>query len=168
MAVQLEIKEIKPHTMARAKKKFQKLLSTTKNMKPVWKIFLSWYRDDFIPDVFNSRGKALGKTWAVYTPSYRAWRKKNAGGKGKLRLSDRLFDASQGKRESFEKMKKKSLVFGIDNSVKYASAHQYGSPKQGIPARPYFVKENGDLPPRAWAFLVRTTENYLEGSFNGN
>jgi phage gpG-like protein len=168
MAVQLEIKEIKPHTTLRAKKKFDKLLQATKDARPVWKIFLSWYRENFVPSVFTSRGKAMGKTWAVYSQSYRTWRKKNAGGKGKLRLTDRLFDAAQGKRESFETLKKKVMTFGIENSLEYAAVHQYGFPKNGIPQRPYLFNQQGDLPPRAWAVLVTMFEDRFEEVFNGN
>ena len=161
--INLKIVQKEPYTAANAKKRFMKLQKAIDDMTPVWKQFIPFYQD-LIKKAFQTRGLAMGgHKWPIYSESYRKRKKKS---KGMLRLTDKLYDATQGGSGWGEKISKDNLILSVEakhNNFDVAR-HNDGHVKGGK-IRQFFYTQEGGLPNRAWAFLHKTTVNYLEGSF---
>ena len=147
-----------PRTM----RTFQELAKRVKDLNPVWTKFLVFYKKTVIPGAFNTKGKIMGKAWAPYSESYA----KTLASKGlttdvTLERSKKLRKAAQGGAGWFQILQKLDLEFGVKD-IKYSRVHQMGY--KNIPQRPYFVTVKEDLPKRAWAFLLKETNAYIEAA----
>lgn len=151
MAIKLIIGKPGIEQMKRAKRSFAKLARLSKDLRPIFTDFLDWYKTEYVPAIFDSRGKALGQSWQNLSEIYA---KKRGRKTSTLRLTDRLYNAAKGGSEWFEKFEKKSFTLGIEDSIPYAAAHQYGNSDTGMPQREYLFTRDDDLSPRAWAVLL--------------
>lgn len=148
----------------RAKQTFIRLAKRIDDLTPIWEKFITYYQYDLMPQVWNSRGAAMGEKWAPYKQDengiskYLIWKRKH-GSSRMMILYGRLIGAATGGQGWFQKLQPKSLTIGIEG-IPYSGAMQYGY--KGIPARPYFFNKNDDLPPRAWKFLIDETNKELE------
>ena len=158
--------EIQTHnSINRTRNAFIKLAKRVGDLTPVWKRYIEFHTQSLMPAVFNTNGVAMnGKKWVNYSPKY-AIRKKKAG---KLLSKMLVFDgdlkaATMGGDGFRSKISKQELSMWIEG-IPYSRVHQFGFDKQNIPARPYFFNSKGDLPPRAWAFLIKETQNMIKDS----
>jgi len=146
----------------RVKKTLVRLLERVENMKPIWEDFKSYFQTDLMPRSFNSKGALMeNQRWAALTPRYLKWKlsKKNKGSRKLLILSGKMFGATQGGSGWYDKIDKKSLTMGIQGEdYFYWVQHRSKNP------RFYFYTKNEDLPKRAWAYLIKITDERLEAA----
>lgn len=144
----------------RAKKTLNKLLKRVNNMEPIWKDFKQYFQDDLMPRSWDSKGKLMeGARWSPLTPQYLKWKrsKANSGSKKLMMLSGKMFKAATGGQGWHDKIDKKSAEFSISGKdYFYFVQHRQKNP------RFYFYTEKEDLPNRAWAYLIKITDEYLE------
>lgn len=151
--------EVKVKGMTRAKDAFQKLARNVNDLTPVWKEFLEWHKTEYMPQTWESQGKAQGKKWE----NYRSLRYINKKGKksADLKLRGKLYDAARGKSGWYEKIQKKLMTFGVSDSIggrKLSAAHQYGYKPNNIAQRSYLFTREDTLSPRAWKKLLDIIE----------
>jgi hypothetical protein len=146
----------------RAKRTLVKLLERVDNMQPIWKDFKQYFQDDLMPRSWNSKGSLMeGGRWNPLTPQYLKWKmsKKNKGSRKLLVLSGKLFAAATGGSGWYDKIDKKSMTMGIQGQEYfYWVQHRQKNP------RFYFYTPNEDLPNRAWAYLIKITNELLESA----
>jgi hypothetical protein len=142
----------------RARKTFRELAKRVGDMIPVWKDFRQWWQDDMMKRTWDSRGAAMeGARWAKYSPAYLKWKRKNHGGKRMLELSGRLFNAARGGAGWKDTIRKKSLTMGVNvGDYAYWLQHRQKNP------RFYFYTPKEDIPNRAYAYLIKITDERLE------
>lgn len=144
--------------MDRARQVIKSLINKLDDCSEVFKRFRTEYQKT-IKDAFTTQGATFGKKWAAYSPSYRKWKQKH-GNKPKLRLSEKLFEATQGGPGWFERIGKKDIVIGITSFIPYARIHQRGGDagkgnRAHIPQRAFFMNyDNKTIPVRALNFLA--------------
>jgi phage gpG-like protein len=123
------------------------------NMKPVWDKFEDFYKTEITPAAFETRGKIFGAKWASYSSGYLKWKQKHASGKQMLVLSGKMKTAATGGVGWFTKKRKNSMIIGIKGE-RYYNAHQFGSKKRNIPARPFLFGPGGRMPAKALQKLI--------------
>jgi len=155
--------DVKIEGIGKLKDAFQRYSKKVKDLSPVWEDFIEHYQSFIIPKTFDSRGGLMGGKWPPFSAAYFKWKRKNAPGKQMLKLKDDMYNAAIGGSGWYQKVEKKRVAFGIKSSViKYAMVHQEGG-GNNIPQRAYFYKADGDLPNRAWIFLIDRLNKHLEG-----
>ncbi len=159
--------EIKTHdSVNRTRNAFIKLAKRVGDLTPVWKRYIEFHTQSLMPAVFNSNGVAMeGQRWEWYrSAKYMKWKKAQGKPLSKqLQLFGDLKAATMGGDGFRSKISKQELSMWIEG-IPYSRVHQFGFDKQNIPARPYFFNSKGDLPPRAWAFLIKETQNMIKDS----
>jgi hypothetical protein len=142
----------------RARKTFSKLASRLKDMKPIFKTFKIFYQDDMMKRVWESRGSAMeGGQWANYSDAYRKWKAKHYAGKPKMILTGKLYNAVQGGAGWYDKISKDSMTMEVKGEAYfYWVQHRQKNPRY------YFYTPKEDLPNRAWAYLIKIADEYLE------
>jgi phage gpG-like protein len=144
---------------------FQRMAKSIKDMRPVFKDFIKHYQEVIMPASFKSRGGIMNAKWPAYSPRYWAWKRKAAPGKAMLRLTDDLFNATQGGPGWFEKLGKQKMEFGVrGGTIPYALVHQEGG-GNNIPQRAYFYREDGKLPNRAYIYLFERTREEIKRAY---
>lgn len=146
--------------LERARQTFTRIASKVKDLSPVWKLYAGFHGADLVEKTFNTNGMAMtGKQWPNYSDAYKKRKRKLGGRLGKkLVLSGELKEMATGGSGYNAKISKQKLTLTIEG-LPYIRSQQFGY--NGIPARPYFFKGRGDLPARAIAFLIKTTENHI-------
>lgn len=92
-----------------------------------------------------------------WPPLSRKYAKKVGRAQATLRVTGRLAGAVKT-----EYGVEASSVSISKDDVPYAFAHQFGSDKQNIPARPYFpIDANGEITPRTKADVMKAAETQL-------
>lgn len=128
------------------------------DLTPIWPQVHDVYTD-FVEKNFDTMGAYTGQTWVPLSPSYAAWKAKNAAGKGMLHLTERLYPSLV--QEGGEHVHLTGPDFAeFGTRVPYARAHQKGRPEVGLPARVVIPKptnvEAGRVVDIILAFLFRT------------
>jgi len=83
--------------------------------------------------------------------------------KADLVLSGNLKNAVYGGAGWEEEITPTEMSFGI-RGIPYAAAHQFGYPKRNLPARPYMLTKEGNLPKPVMNYLVDQIIDYLKGA----
>lgn len=160
VAYDIELKKIN-----QAKEKFKQLSQRVKDFRPIFNDFIDFYQKEIVPSAFETKGALMGKKWQGLTERYRRWKANSpinqSGSAGvNLRLTNGLYNAATGGDGWYQKVKKRSLQFGIKHSViPYANRHQKGT--KGMPERPFFYTINDDMPIKAWQYLIKRIESHL-------
>jgi hypothetical protein len=150
--------EVKVTGVERTKRTFKELAKRVDDMTPVWKDFREYWQKDLMPKSWASKGGLMeGSRWAPLTPEYRKWKAKAGGSKELLKLSEKMFKAATGGSGWKDKIEKKSLTMGIEGEAYY-----YWVQHRKTNPRYYFYTPKEDLPKRAWAELVKMTDDYLQ------
>lgn len=144
----------------RAKKSFQRLANRIDDMSPIWKKFIKFWQTDLMPKTWDSRGKTFGEQWESLSPAYAKWKRKH-GGKRLMELTSRLFEAVKGGSGWFEKVEKKKFTIGVSGEEYF-----YHVQERGKKGRRYFTTKDGDMPNRAWGFIIKSVSEYLEEADN--
>ena len=156
--MQLDIQEFGTE---RARQAFVRLAKNVKDMSEVWKLYRGFHISDLVPLTFASRGAAMGQRWAKYSPAYLAKRRKAGFSGGQmLVLRGDLKAVATGGSGFTSRIEKQQLTMAI-SGLPYIRVHQFGYQPKNIPARPYFFNQKNDLPARAWAFMIRATDDHL-------
>jgi phage gpG-like protein len=147
----------------RSRAAFVRLANNIKDMRPVWKNYIGFHTHDLVEKAFATNGQAMtGKTWPKYSKAYKIRKRKLGGQLGKmLVLSGKLKDAATGGTGFSSKIEKQKMTMTL-SGLPYIRVHQLGFKDRNIPARAYFFKDKNDLPPRAYAYLYKATENHLK------
>lgn len=144
----------------RARKTLQKLLRRVTDMTPIWKDFKQYWQDDLMPRSWESKGALMeGSKWTPLTPQYLKWKNsaRNTGSRKLLILSGKMFGAAKGGAGWYDKIDKKSMTMGIKGKdYFYLVQHRQKNP------RLYFYTKKDDIPNRAWAYLIKITDEYLD------
>lgn len=106
-------------------KSFRSLRSEMRDWRDAWR--------DLLPVVSQDQKASFGALAGMWPALKQASIRRKGGGRETLVMTGRL-RRSLGKKLSLRKM---SLRVGT--SLKYAAPHQFGSRKQGIPARPFIA-----------------------------
>jgi hypothetical protein len=164
--IEIDIKQpIAKQSFKSNEKRFKELANSVSDLRPVWKQFIPYYQDTIVEAAFNTQGKIMGRSWAKYSPAYLKQIRKGKISGTKMKRSETLYRAAKGGSGWYDKQGKKKLEFGLNAPI-YAGVHTWGYPARNIPRRDYFQTTTNDIPQRAWAFLIKTTDNYIEGSFD--
>jgi len=142
----------------RARKTLKTLFKRINNLEPIWKDFKKYYQDDIIPRSWNSKGALMeGGRWTPLTPAYWKWKLKSGLSKKLLTLIGKMFTAAKGGAGWYDKIDKKSMTMGIQGEKYYYWVqHRQTNP------RFYFYTKKEDIPNRAYAYLIKITDEYLE------
>jgi hypothetical protein len=136
-----------------AKKKFIKLMQNCDDLSPVFKDFVTEYKE-IVAQNFEAHGKIMERQrWVNYTPEYLYWKQKHYPGKPMLELSGDLKAAATNFKSD---VSSKSLVMTIDG----ADYFFYVQERKTNP-RHYFNTPDDDLPIQAWKVLIEKAENYI-------
>jgi len=138
MALQIEFKKPGIDQLKKMLTRFQRFKLLFKDLRPIYKEFLDWYKVNIIPEAFDSKGKLMGKKWAALSPAYA---KKVGRSQATLRLTETLYNAAKGGSGWFEKIGKKDFTFGIEDSIPYNAIHQYGKPPKGCLKDPICIQQ---------------------------
>jgi hypothetical protein len=142
----------------RAKKTFKKLLKRLNDYRPIWRMFVKFYQDDIMKRTWDSKGRLMeGTRWKSLTPAYLNWKRKHHSGQRLLELTGRLFDAVQGGQGWFDRIRKKDLTMGVKGEEYF-----YWVQHRAKYDRHYFYTEKEDIPNRAYTYLIKITQEYLE------
>ena len=101
----------------------------SRNFSPVWRWAKKSLERSFSEN-FRAGGSLVGG-WDPLDAGYSSWKTENFPGRGKLRISGKLFRSIRNLDGGVNKIEKLSATFGTD--VEYAKFHQYGTNK--MPAR---------------------------------
>lgn len=100
--------------------------------------------------------------WGQLSKKYAKWKMKNYGKRiANLVLTGRLHDAVNGGPGWFATIGKNEAEWGI-RGIPYAAAHQFGYKK--MPARPYFVTSDGNMPKAVINYMVSRIGEHLIGA----
>jgi len=147
----------------RAKRTFAKLAEKIKDLSPLWVKFIDYYQNEIIPAAWSTKGAIMeGKRWEPLTEKYRKWKQKKYSGKPLLVLTGKLFAAAQGGPGWYQKLGKKQLTIGVQGE-----SYFYHVAERKINSRKYFYTSDGSLPNRAWAWLIKETNQHLEEADDG-
>jgi hypothetical protein len=146
----------------RAKNMFQLLAQRVGDLRPIWKTFIPYYRETIIRGAFNTKGKIMKNSWKPYKESYLKYLRRNRlDTEVSLRRSDTMYNAAIGGAGWKDKQEKQQLTMGIEGE-KYFGAQQEGYPANNLVARSFFYTDDDDLPLRAWAYLVKSLDDYYK------
>ncbi len=151
------------NSLRRARDAFITIAKRVKDLTPVWKRYIEYHTTSLMPGVFNSNGVAMnGKRWEGYrSEKYKKWKRAHGGKLSEILVLDgRLKAATMGGPGFRSTICKQELSMWIEG-IPYSRVHQFGYEKQNLAERPYFFTAKGDLPPRAWAFLIQETRNMI-------
>jgi hypothetical protein len=140
----------------RAKKTLNKLLNRVNDMRPIWKDFIKYWQTDIMPKTWDTKGKTMGEQWKPLTPLYKKWKRKH-GNKRLMELTSRLLKATQGGQGWTEKIEKKNLAIGVSGKEYF-----YYVQERKTNPRNYFFTKKGDMPNRAWGYLLKSVNEFLE------
>lgn len=146
----------------RARRTLRTLIGRIKDMSPVWKDFKQYWTDDLMPRSWQSKGALMeGGRWAALSPAYRKWKlsAKNSGSKELLKLSLKLYNAATGGAGWYDDIKKNTMTIGVNvGDYSYWIQHRQKNP------RFYFYTPKEDIPNRAYAYLIKIMDEYLESA----
>lgn len=91
-----------------------------------------------IDKTFDSQTGPLGQVWPELQPNSVRRKQRNGRGRSMLKFTERLFTRMASPTGGKRRLSKRKLVFGPPPSLaKRASVLHHGSPRRGIPARPF-------------------------------
>lgn len=149
--------EMKLYT-ERAKNTFIKLARRLQNLEPIWDKFIDYYQNEIIPGTWNSKGALMeGKRWEPLSEKYLKWKQKHYPGMPLLYATGKLMQAAEGGAGWYEDKKPDNLQIGLSGEDYF-----YWVTERENHSRKYFYTSTGDLPNRAWKYLIDITNEYLE------
>jgi len=144
----------------RARNTFIKLARYLEDLRPVWEEFIPFYQQDVIPGTWKTTGMVMEQSkWVPLTEKYRKWKERKYPGRPMLTLEGKLYAAATGGPGWFQELKKKEMTMGVDGEDYF----YHVSERQKNP-RKYFYTRNNTLPARAWAKLIKLTDERLQGA----
>ena len=132
------------------------LASRIKDLSPIWEDFIKFYQKDIMPKTWDTKGKMMGEQWPELTPAYEKWKSKR-GGRRLMELTGKLFKAAQGGSGWVQRVTKKNLNIGVTGEEYYKHVQE-----RAKNPRHYFTTKRDDIPNRAYAYLIKKMDNYLE------
>lgn len=153
--VEIDIKAI---GIERTKKTFLELAKRVSDMTPIWKDFRDFYQQDMMPKSFGSKGALMeGGRWHALTPAYRKWKQKSGYSQELMKLTGKMYNAATGGAGWSDKIGKKDMTMEVKGEdYYYFTQHRKTNP------RFWFYTSKEDLPNKAWTYLVKITDEYLE------
>ena len=102
--------------------------------------------------------------WGKLNKKYAKWKYEKVGKRiANLVLSGRLRDAVFGGPGWFAEIGQTTAEWGI-KGIPYAAAHQFGYSPRNLPARPFFVTSDGNMPKAVVNYMVSKLSEYIIGA----
>lgn len=129
-------------------------IANVADMRPVYRKFLPLYRKT-VAAWMNAQRTPEGEKYAPLSDKYKKRKLKLYGQKPILQASGKMInDIKSGRGDWFQKITKKTMVFGLKGSKKYPALN-YGSNKINLPERRFLTDKEGNLPKRGQVILLR-------------
>jgi len=139
-----------------------KLAQNINDLTPIWKKFIDYYQNDIMPKTFDRKGDVMGAKWAPLTEKYRIQKEKKYPGMPLMVASGKLKTAATGGTGWKQTVNKKTLSIGVSGEKYYEYVQE--REKNG---RYFFNTKTGDIPVRAYSFLIKEMDAYIEAADNG-
>lgn len=144
-----------------AKRTLLKLLNKIDDKTNIFQKFIPLYQKEVIERNFANEGKEMtGSKWPALTKKYEDWKNRSDYvGRTMGILTGAMRTMAIGGSGFTSSITKDKLVMSI-SGLEYMNRFQYGY--KGQKERPFFHTKDNDIPPRAYALLIKLCLEHIK------